>query len=379
MQRRLDELQSMNLLRNVRHSPLLAGPYFEADGQRKICLCSNNYLGLADHPLLLAAVADGVRDVGAGAGAARLVSGDHDIHRRAERNLAAWTGLEDSLLFASGYAANVGAIPALVGSGDLVVSDELNHASLIDGCRLSRARVLVVPHLDAGAVQAALRQHRGAAKRALVVTESVFSMDGDSPDLAQLRGICDDYEAGLYVDEAHALGVFGAQGAGMCELFHVKPDVLVGTLGKALGLAGAFVAGSGALRSVLNNQARSHVFSTGTSPALAAGALTALRLVQAAEEARAMVLRHATSLRRHLTDLGLEVRDGRTPIVPVVLGQPDAALKLSARLWELGVFVQAIRPPTVPSGTSRLRVVPIATHSDADIAEAMRAFESAVR
>ena len=379
LEKSLAALRSQNLLRNPRVSTRIPGPYFEVDGQRKICLCSNNYLGLASHPELLSAVSAGIPKHGAGAGAARLVSGSQTVHRETERELAAWVGLDDSLLFASGYAANVGALQALVGEDDLIVSDALNHASLIDGCRLSRARVVVVPHCDASAVREALRNYRGVARRALVVTESVFSMDGDSPDLVALRSICDEFDAGFYVDEAHALGVFGPKGSGMCALFHVKPDVLMGTLGKSLGLSGAFVSGSEAVRSTLQNHARSYVFSTGISPAIADGARVAMALAMAADGPRATLQQHATRLREQVSKLGFRIPTGTSPIIPVLIGAPDAALAVSSALWDRGVFVQAIRPPTVPVGSSRLRVVPIATHSEKDIDDALSAFREAVK
>lgn len=371
---RLAELESASLLRRPKVVASPAGPYMEIGGRRVLCLCSNNYLGLASDPRLVDALKDGASLYGGGSGAAWLISGTNEVHVRAESALANWVGLPSSLLFSTGYAANVGALQALVGKGDLIISDALNHASLIDGCRLSGATVRIVPHNNPEAVRSCLREERAKSRVALVVTETVFSMDGDIADLASLRAICDEHDAGLYVDEAHALGVLGHEGAGACQMFHVKPDVLVGTLGKAFGLSGAFVAGASEVRTLLENRSRSYVFSTAQPPLLAHATLVALELVRAADDARACLKTHSKRLREGLRAAGLVVADGETPIIPVTLGQPDVAVRLSDALLREGVFVQAIRPPTVPAGTSRLRVVPIAAHSVDDIEMALAAF-----
>ncbi len=313
-------------------------------GEGLVDLSSNDYLGLA-------------RGIEArtgrfGAGASRLVSGDTAEHEELERSIASWLGLGDALVFSSGYAANVGTISALVGPGDLVVSDALNHASIIDGCRLSRARVAIVPHLAVEAIEQALRStpHR----RALVVTESWFSMDADSPDLATLRAVCDDAGAMFMVDEAHALGVFGPEGRGLCAAAGVLPDVFVGTFGKAFGGAGAFVAGSDALLDWLWNRARSFVFSTGLPPVVAR--TLADRLGH---------LRSADRDRERLAELSRRVRSavpahrparGHGPIVPITCGGNDDALAAQEFLRERGLWVAAIRPPTVPENDARLRL-----------------------
>ncbi len=307
-------------------------------------LSSNDYLGLAR----VVEAREGLF----GAGASRLVTGDSPAHERLERSLAAWLGTEDALVFSSGYAANAGAVSALVGEGDLVVSDALNHASIIDGCRLSRARTVVVPHLDVAAVDAALRHtpHR----RALVVTESWFSMDGDSPDLAALRAVCNERGAILMVDEAHALGVFGPEGRGIAAAAGAQPDVLVGTFGKAFGGAGAFVAGSASLLDWLWNRARAFVFSTGMPPILAEALADRLPRVRAADPERAWLAELGRRAREAVPD-HLPTR-GHGPIVPIVMGSNDAALTASAHLRARGFHVGAIRPPTVPEGTARLRL-----------------------
>jgi 8-amino-7-oxononanoate synthase len=312
-----------------------------------LVLSSNDYLGYARRSI------EGIREP-AGSGSSRLVSGNRECHVKAERLLADWVGSESALLFSSGYAANVGLLSALAGPEDVVISDTLNHASIIDGCRLSRARVLVVPHLDASAVEHSLREASGARRR-WVVTESYFSMDADSPDLRALRRLCDDHEAGLIVDEAHALGVFGARGAGLCAQAGIVPDALVGTLGKAVGLQGAFVAGPDVLRQWLWNQARSFVFSTGLSPVLAAAATQRVPEVQADDAARSRLLAVSTRLRGAIAEAGGSVL-GQGPIIPWVVGSASKAVELSGALLDRRVAVPAIRPLTVPPGSSRLRV-----------------------
>jgi 8-amino-7-oxononanoate synthase len=370
---RLAQLTRDGLLRAPLTVGSAQGPIVTIDGRALLCLCSNNYLGFADDPAVVAAMQRSLERDGAGAGASRLISGTMSVHREAEQALASMVRLPCALLFSSGYAANVGALQALFGPGDYIFSDALNHASLIDGCRLSRASVSVYPHGDLAALEQLLRA-RPASARAVIVTESVFSMDGDLADLVALRTLADANDAALFVDEAHALGVFGPGGAGLSAALGVVPDVLVGTLGKAFGTAGAFVAGGASVIQLIENRARSYVFSTAPAPSLAAAAITAVALVQRADERRATLLRHAQRLRTALRALDYTVLEGESPIVPVLLGEPARAVALAGALREHGCFVQAIRPPTVPRGTSRLRVVPMATHSEAQIERAIEAF-----
>jgi len=356
----LAKLEAQDLLRRR--------PPFPVEGSG-VLLCSNDYLGLASTPAPAIAL---------GAGAARLVSGERPEHDALERALASWLQVERALVFSSGYAANVGTLSALAGAGDVLLSDALNHASIIDGARLSRAEVVVYPHLDVDAVRTALSRAPGLAsgKRAWVVTESYFSMDADSPDLRALRAVCDEAGAALVVDEAHAVGVFGPDGRGLCAEEGVVPDVLVGTLGKAFGAAGAFVAGSEHLVAWLWNRARSFVFSTGISPAVAEGARRNLARSIAEPALRHRALARATELRSGLGRLGVEPR-GHGVIVPWVVGDARAALRVATSLRESQVFAQAIRPPTVPEGTSRLRLTATAAHSEHDIEHALAAIARA--
>lgn len=339
-------------------------------------LCSNDYLGYRATGRLLEHAVRAAREHPAGAGASRLVTGDHPAHRHLETALADWLRTEETLVFTSGYACNVGTIAALAGEGDVIVSDALNHASIIDGCRLSRARVVVVPHLAIDEVRRALLAHGG--RRRWVVTESYFSMDGDGPDLRALRGICDETGAALILDEAHALGVFGPEGRGRAAEAGVQPDVMVGTLGKALATQGAFVAGSGDLCRWLWNRARSLVFSTGLSPMLASVAAEAVREIRGDQTGRDRLSALSDDLRRRLNDLGIPVANRSGPILPIVLGSEHRALAWRDALGERGVKVQAIRPPTVPNGTSRLRVTTRASLGPRDMELAVSAFGALV-
>ncbi|MFO0678261.1 MAG: 8-amino-7-oxononanoate synthase [Polyangiaceae bacterium] len=358
----LGDLESAGLLR----LPGARSGAASATFQGATNFCSNDYLGLASE------VAD-VEAVEGGSGASRLISGDHAEHVALERELATWLGAPAALTFSSGYAANVGALGCLLRPEDLVVSDRLNHASLIDGIRLAKARPTVVDHLDLDATERALRAPRPG--RAWVVTESYFSMDGDGPNLRVLRNLCDRYDAALYVDEAHAVGVFGPAGRGLCAEAEVRADVSVVTFGKSLGTAGAAVVGPESLRLWLWNRARSFVFTTGPSPLVLRHTRRNLARVRAAEELRERLASNAHLLRCGLRELGFEP-GGFGPIVPVVLGDPAVAVRVSRALVERGFLVSAIRPPTVPVGSARLRFTVTARHSEAEIRGLLAALAS---
>lgn len=355
----------------LRRCPLVfdgpRGAEVRLDGRPVVLFCSNDYLGLGADPRLVAACHAALDAYGVGAGASRLISGTCSAHREAEDRLAVFVDLPAALLFSTGYAANVGTLSALLGRGDVAFSDRLNHASLIDGLRLSRASVQVYPHGDVEALERLLRRHRGSARRAWVVTDAVFSMDGDRAPLPRLRELCDRYDAGLFVDEAHALGVLG-RGRGLSHELDVRPDVVVGTLGKAMGVAGAFAAGPAELRALLESRARSYVFSTAPPPLLAAAVTVAVELVAAADAERHRLRRHTTRLHAALRGQGWDVSsDGTTPILPILIGDAGQTMARSAALLERGLFVQGIRPPTVPPNTSRLRIVPTAAHTDTHV------------
>jgi glycine C-acetyltransferase len=370
----LDRLETAGLRRTLRALGSGSAAEVTIDGRPVVLLSSNNYLGLADHPAVVAAACEATRRWGCGTGASRLICGHLELHADVEARLAAWKGTEAALLFPSGYQANVGTITALVGRGDHVFSDALNHASIIDGCRLSRASVHIYPHRDMRALEALLTATPEGGRR-LIVTDSVFSMDGDRAPLDALVALARLYHTTLYLDEAHAAGVLGAQGAGLAEAEGLGGaiDVHMGTLGKALGGAGAYVAGSRALVDLVANRARSFVYTTGLAPAAVAAAGAALRIVLAEPERRAALRRNVDRLRSGLAPLGLQV-EGDTHIVPVLLGDNALAMRFAAALLERGVLAHAIRPPTVPVGTARLRVTPMATHTDAHIDRAVAAF-----
>ena len=374
VQAALSDLESRGLRRRARDVAGPQGPRISLDGRRVLCLCSNNYLGLAGHPALTAAVRRGLDEEGVGAGASRLITGSMAGHRAAERSLALYVRQPDAVLFSTGYAGNVGTLQGLVGRDDIIFSDALNHASLIDGARLSRAKVVVYQHGDPADLAAKLREHRHEGRAALVVTESLFSMDGDIPDRAAIAELARTHDAGLVVDEAHALGVLGPQGKGVCASLGIVPDVLLGTLGKALGTQGAFAAADAQVADLIRNRARSYVFSTAPAPALARASEAAVRLVRDADGLRERLTRHARRMREGLRELGYRVPPGESAIIPVLVGDPEPTMRLSSALLERGVFAHGIRPPTVPPGTGRLRVVPMASHTNDDIEEALAAF-----
>ncbi len=320
---------------------------------------SNDYLGLARR------VAMGGET---GAGASRLVSGERQEHGELERALTTWLGHEEAIVFSSGYAANVGTVSALAREGDLILSDAFNHASLIDGARLARARTEVYPHVDLEAVEGALRRRK--EPRAWVVTESYFSMDADSPDLRALRGLCDAFGAALVVDEAHALGALGPDGTGLCRAAGVTPDVLLGTLGKSFGAAGGFATGCAALTGWLWNRARSFVYSTGISPMVARAASEGLAASRATPALRQRLDENVSAFRRGLAGGKLRLL-GYGHVVPWVIGDAGVAVAVSRELEARGLRVPAIRPPTVPVGAARLRFSLSAAHTGEEIARAV--------
>ncbi|MDP8257215.1 MAG: 8-amino-7-oxononanoate synthase [Candidatus Alcyoniella australis] len=375
LQLELETLERNGLLRRLTQIDERRGPRVRVEGCELLLLCGNDYLGLAGDPRLAQAAAHAAREHGTGSGSSRLISGDCELLRRLERAAAELVELPEALAFGSGYQANVGLLGALAGPEDALLSDELNHASIIDGARLSAARKLIYPHLDLDALERGLIEAR-TARRRIVVSETLFSMDGDSPDLSRLAELCQRHDAWLVLDEAHALGVLGPHGAGLAAEHGVSGRVaaLVGTLGKAFGSSGAFVAGSRVLREFLINRCRSLIFSTAPSPTTAAAATMGIEIALGMDAQRAALLRSADELRHRLREYGFDAPSGQSPIVPLLLGDPAAALRGQRLLWDQGVWVQAIRPPTVPQGTSRLRISLRADLCPADLELAARAF-----
>ncbi|BEH09388.1 MULTISPECIES: 8-amino-7-oxononanoate synthase [Geobacter] len=372
----LQQLREQGLYRSLRTVAGSQGSRVVAEGREVVLLCSNNYLGLADHPALKRAAVEAVECYGTGSGASRLVSGTMELHAALEERLARFKGTEAALVFNSGYAANSGIIPALVGRGDAVFSDRLNHASIVDGCLLSRARFVRYPHNDMNALERLLAEHRGAG-RMLIVTDGVFSMDGDLAPLPALVALKRQYGALLMVDDAHGTGVLGESGRGSAEQFGVAADIdlQMGTLGKALGGFGAYVAASAEVVELLVNRARSFIFSTSLPPAVLAAARAALDLVDSPEgEALRRRLARSTALFRDaLQGAGFDTMGSETQIIPAFVGEAEPAMTFTRRLLEEGFYVQGIRPPTVPAGTCRLRCTVMATHDESDLERAVAA------
>src|SRR5919109_87939 len=369
---RLEELRAAGLYRRLRLVSGPQGPRVLLDGREVLLMCSNNYLGLADHPSVRRAAAEAAMRWGTGAGASRLICGNMTLHRRLEERLAEFHGTDSALLFGSGYLANTGTIAALTRPGEVVFSDELNHASIIDGCRLSRAEVFVYRHVDLEHLAWGLRQagHRGA----LVVTDAVFSMEGDVAPIADLLDLARRHRCRLMVDEAHATGAPGPGGRGAVAEAGLSGavDVVVGTLGKALGSYGAYVCASAEIVDLLINVSRPFIYSTAPPPPAVGAALAALALLDGQAGLVGQLQRNAAVLREALTAEGLGVGSSRTQIVPVVVGRAASAVALCERALEGRVFAQAIRPPTVPEGTSRLRLSVMANHRADDLCAAAR-------
>ncbi|HSP80489.1 MAG TPA: 8-amino-7-oxononanoate synthase, partial [Myxococcaceae bacterium] len=359
----LAELASRGLRRFLEPLESPQGPVVRIGGETLVNFASNDYLGLASSPTVRAAATSAIEGLGVGSGASRLVVGDTSAHQRLESRLASFERSEAALLFNSGYAANVGPLQALLGPQDAVFSDSLNHASLIDGCRLSRARVVVYPHCDVEALDKALSST--PARRRLVVTDTVFSMDGDHAPLRELVSVCRSHGAALLVDEAHATGVLGSRGAGLCDELGLEDavDIRMGTLSKALGGMGAYICSSRSVVELVLNRARPLVFSTALPAALCAAAEAAVELVERDDSLRSRLWRNIRRFSDGLRALGLPA-EPRSAIFPVILGEPEHALEASRALRAEGLLVKAIRPPTVPVGTSRLRFCLSAAHSE---------------
>lgn len=377
VERSLRQLTDSNLMREptVRASPQ-APAQIELDGRSLINFSSNDYLGLASDPRLAEAAATAARERGWGSGASPIVTGRGTLHAELERCLADFEGAEDALLFPSGYAANLGALTAIAGKGDQIYSDARNHASIIDGCRLSGAHVHVYAHRDVGHLENLLQKTaRSSVQRRVIVTDSLFSMDGCVAPLPELAVLAESHRAMLAVDEAHATGVFGANGRGVCEWLGVDdyPLLRIGTLSKALGSAGGFVTGSHSLIRWLRNRARTQFFSTATPEAVAAASLAALRIVHDEPERRTRLLAESRRLQSALQSQGWRVADDESQIVPVVLGSPQRALGCAAQLRERGFLVPPIRPPAVPEGESLLRISVSFAHPRESIDKFIRA------
>lgn len=374
----LDALDTRAVRRRLRPLTSGVGPRVTIGNRSFVQLCSNDYLGLANHPKVTQAASDALLEYGSGAGSARLVVGTSPPHVALEAAIAKLKRTESALVLSSGYQANTGIIPALSGPGDVIFSDTLNHASIIDGCRLSRARVEVYGHCDVNHLESLLASASNARRR-FIVTETVFAMDGDLAPLRDLVSVAKRHNALLVVDEAHATGVFGPTGAGLVEEYELwgSVDVQIGTLSKAVGALGGFVAGSQALIDTIINSARTFVFTTALPPSIAAAARAAIGIIADEPALRTQLWTHTSFLRQKLGSAGYTLERAESPILPIIVGEAASAVALSDALFECGVLVLPIRPPTVPDGTARLRVTAMATHTEDDLNIAVEAFVAA--
>ena len=378
IEERLADIKDRGLYRRLRLISGPQGPRVLLDGRPVLLLCSNNYLGLADHPRVREAAAEAAMRYGAGSGASRLVSGNMTIHRRLEEQLLEFKRSEACVLFSSGYLANMGVVSTLARKGDVVFSDELNHASIVDGCRLSRAETFVYDHCDMDHLEWGLRQAEG--RGSLIVTDGVFSMDGNVAPLPELVELAQRFDSRVMVDEAHGTGCIGPEGRGAVADAGLEDevDVVVGTLGKALGSYGAFVVCDKPMAKYLVNTARTLIFSTALAPPSVAAALASLELLREQPRRVEKLQRNARVLREALAARGLPVVGSETQIVPVIVGDAVGSVSASERALERGVFAQAIRPPTVPAGSSRLRLMVMASHTKSELREAADVIAAAV-
>jgi len=347
------------------------------DGRDVINLASNNYLGLAAHPRMKGAASEAAARYGAGSGAVRTIAGTMSLHTELERRFAAFKGAEAAIMFQSGFTANSGTVAAILGKDDVIVSDQLNHASIIDGARLSRAEIKVFPHKDAAAADALLAETKAPGRHQLLITDGVFSMDGDIAPLPALVEVADKHRAIMMIDDAHASGVLGKNGRGTVDHFglHGRVDVQVGTLSKAIGVLGGFIAGPQHLIDWLVNRGRPFLFSTSAPPAVAAACIEALNILEEEPERVERLWDRTNFFKQGLTNLGFDTGASETPITPVIAGEETKAVELAKLLWEEGVFTPAIVFPTVPKGRSRVRTIVTADHTEEDLKEALDAFE----
>jgi glycine C-acetyltransferase len=375
----LDEIRAAGLFKQERSLGSPQGPRVTIDGTSYLNLCTNDYLGLADHPEVVAAAREALDANGFGMASVRFISGTHEQHRTIEHELTSWLGTEDTILFPSCFDANGGVFETLLEAEDAVISDELNHASIIDGVRLSKAQRYRYKNRDLGDLDAQLAAASGARRR-LVVTDGVFSMDGYLAPLDELVAVAEKHGAMVMVDDSHAAGILGATGAGTPELFGVRDrvDLVSGTLGKALGGAsGGYISGRGPLIELLRQRARPYLFSNAVPPMVVAGSRAAIRLARAGTEARASLSANAARFRGLMTDAGFDLLPGEHAIVPVMIPDAEEAVALAARLGELGVYVRAFAYPVVPMGRARLRVQLSAAHTLDDMDFAAQQFIAA--
>jgi glycine C-acetyltransferase len=374
----LDELEEAGLRLRIRTLEDTQAARARFDGREVINLASNNYLGLCGDPRMKEAAAEAARRFGAGSGAVRSIAGTMSLHRELERRFAAFKGAESALMFPSGFAANAGTVSAILTREDVIVSDELNHASIIDGARLSRAEIKVFPHRDADAADRLLEETKAEGRNQLLITDGVFSMDGDIAPLPDLVDVAERHGAIMMIDDAHASGVLGENGKGTVSHYGLDPsrvDIQVGTLSKAIGALGGFIAGPAHLIEWLQNRGRPFIFSTSAPPAVAAACIQALDILEQEPERVPRLWERTRFFKEGLERLGFDTGSSQTPITPVIAGEAATAQQLSALLWEEGVFTPAVVFPTVAKNRARVRTIVTADHTPGDLEQAVDAFE----
>lgn len=376
IQEELEALKAQGLYNRIRTIESPQGAWLMVDGRRVLNFCSNNYLGLANHPALVAAAKKALDEMGAGPAAVRSIAGTTHLHVELERRLARFKGVEAAITFQSGFTANLATIPALVGKEDVIFSDRLNHASIIDGCRLSGAKIIAYEHCDVNALEAAVKENLPHYRRGLIVTDGVFSMDGDIAPLPEIYEIAQRYGLLLMVDDAHGEGVLGRGGRGIVDHFglHGKVDIEVGTLSKAFGVVGGVVAGSATIVEWLRQRGRPFLFSSAVTAADVAACLAAIDLLESSTELVDRLWENARYFKEEMKRLGFDTGVSTTPITPIMLGEAPLAQEFSRELFEEGVFAMAIGYPTVPKGKARIRVMISAAHSRDDLDRGLEAF-----
>lgn len=383
LRQELERLKTLGLYRDMKR---IVGPIdttVSIDGKEVILLSSNNYLGLASHPKLKEAAASALREYGTGACASRLISGNMEIHEELEKKTAKFKGCQSAIVFSTGYMANIGVITSLAGKGDLILSDELNHASIVDGSKLSGAKIRVYPHKNIEKLKEVFSQcnassSKGSHKRTLIVTDGVFSMDGDITPLPEILGIVRKEDALVIVDDAHATGVLGENGKGTAEHFGLTDENLIhmGTFSKALGSMGGYIAGSEVVVEYLRNKARSFIYSTALPPSVCASSIAAIDLLEKEPSIRTRLWRNIARFRRGLTNLGYNTMESQTQIIPILIGDTNLTMEFARAIFQKGVYAPGIRPPTVPEGKSRIRTSLMASHTDEQIDKVLAVFES---
>jgi glycine C-acetyltransferase len=372
----LKNLKESGLYNKIRTLSSPQGAWLVVDGKRVLNFCSNNYLGLANHPRLVKAAQDAVNAFGVGPGAVRTIAGTMDLHLELEKRIAKFKRVEDAITFQSGFTANLGTIPALVGKEDIIFSDELNHASIIDGCRLARADIARYDHADPSSLEAVIRENEGNYRRGLIVTDGVFSMDGDYPPLDKIADIAENYNLMLMVDDAHGEGVLGEGGRGIVDHFHLhgRVDIEVGTFSKAFGVMGGVVAGNSKIIEWLRQRGRPFLFSSAVTVPDVAATIAAVDILEESTELVDKLWKNADIFKTEMEKLGFDTGKSMTPITPVMLGDAKLARTFSRRLYEEDVFAMALGYPTVPKGLARIRVMISATHTRDDLDKALEAF-----